>query len=115
MTDRRTHHRVHSPLPCKLFLYGRGRYVAGTIADLSTGGVLVRLAQTTPIEPGQRVVVGIPAADSPGLIRRERMREATVVRVSERGSGQLLEVGLQFIEALPMVTDAAPTVNRRAA
>lgn len=113
MIDRRTHRRVHSNLPCKLYLTRRCRYVAATIADLSPVGALVRLAQAAPIEAGQRVVVGIPGPTTPGLIRRDRMREATVVRVSGAGAGGLLEVGLKFVEMLPV--GAEPAVNRRAA
>ena len=108
--DRREQPRTHSSLPCKLYLPDRGRYVAATTSDISTTGALIRVAGSTLLKPGQRVVVGIAAPDSPGLLRHDRMRQAVVMRV-QGGNEGLAAVALRFTEALA----TAPAPTRRAA
>ena len=109
-TDRRAYPRMHVTLPCKIYQPGRGRYVAGTTSDLSAWGAVICLAESTHVQPGERVVVGVATTESPGLVRRERMRQATVLRV-ERAPGQPALVAVRFAEAL----EVAPPATRRAA
>jgi c-di-GMP-binding flagellar brake protein YcgR len=108
--DRREQPRSRSSLPCKLYLPDRGRYVAGTTGDISKTGALIRIAGSTPLKVGQRVVVGIAAPDCPGLLRHDRMRQAVVMRI-KRETDELAAVALQFTEAFA----EAPAPTRRAA
>ena len=108
--DRRAQPRSPSSLPCKLYLPGRGRYLAGTTSDISVSGALIRVASATGLEAGQRVLVGIAAPDSPGLLRHDRMRQAIVMRVEATGD-RLAAVAFRFTDTIA----CAPASSRRAA
>lgn len=74
--------------PCKLFIPRTGRYLPGTTSNLSCGGVMLRVAGQSALEPGDSVFLGIAMKRRQAVLPTREMIEARVLRVAqEPGDG----------------------------
>lgn len=99
--ERRRTRRVIVERPVKLCRFGsEARYFAGRTYDLSAEGALIELDQPASLGPGQMVRLAIALHRQQGLVRREQMREATVVRSLVHGGRP--RVAVRFADAIAL-------------
>lgn len=92
--ERRRHERAAVERPCKLLHAPSLRYLSARTRDLSPGGALLELSRQREIAVGDRVDVLVDWA-ARGLVNRDAMLRATVVRLGER-DGDYQRVGVAF-------------------
>jgi len=78
--ERRRSERTPCVAPCKVHRAGAGRYLAGESANVSQGGVLLRVPRDETLRIGERARVAI-AQGAGAVLRDESLRPARVVRV----------------------------------
>ena len=79
--ERRAHDRLDLERPCKLYIPKTGKYRLGSTWNLSSGGALLQVETPVPLEPGDRVFVGVAMTRRQALFCSGDMHEAGVVRV----------------------------------
>ncbi len=79
-TDRRSHERMNLARPCKVFDPKSGKYVLGTVWNLSDGGALVETTRPVVAQPGEPLFLGIALKRRQGLILGDQMLQINVVR-----------------------------------
>lgn len=109
-SDRRRHPRLDLELLAKAQL--NGKYYQARTINVSGGGVLVEIATTRHIKPGQSLQVGIAYGKSP-ILSADRLEPATVVRVDQRTKRSSI-VALAY-DAPTMESLPAWTASRAAA
>ncbi len=75
-----------------------GRYLAGLTWNVSSSGALLQLDRPAPIEPGDRLFVGIALKRRQPIFCSTEMMEAGVVRVLPTDSDSIA-VAIRFIDA----------------
>ena len=87
-TDRRAHERTNLARPCKLFDPRSGKYVPGTVWNLSDGGALIEVNR--PICPvlGELLYLGIAMKRRQGILLRAEMCPARLVRSPQTVDGR---------------------------
>jgi hypothetical protein len=102
--DRRRHPRLAISRACKMFDDRSVRYRAGVTANMSRGGALIRMHQRCSLEPGDPVYIGVAPSGRHGLMSREEMIHAEVVRIDDEDfTGQTVAVRfLSLAETLPV-------------
>ncbi len=96
-TDRRAHERVNLADPCKLFDPRSGKYVPGTVWNLSGGGALIEVNRPICPELGKPLYLGIALKRRQGILLRDEMSPARVVRSQETADGRST-LGIQFTD-----------------
>lgn len=86
--DRRLHQRTKVARLAKLFHRAGLAYAAGQTADLSEGGVLLKVHSPRRFEPGDTVDVVIEPKDPTGVVRTRSLIEGIIVRTSPLGDDQ---------------------------
>ena len=109
--ERRNSDRWPLVRPCKVFDPRGQRYIAGCSRNVSPGGMLISLDRRLPLEPGDRVFVGLSSSRRQALLRTEEMVEARIVRVLSHEGQTTLAVS--FTHAVE--TAAMRWPSRRAA
>ncbi|NNF43149.1 MAG: PilZ domain-containing protein [Phycisphaerales bacterium] len=104
--ERRCEPRLVIERPCKIFDPRARKYVAGCTRDVAPGGLMLRLDRVVPLEPGDRVYVGIARTRRHALLHADEMVEATVVRAGSMAGGETL-VAVHFPQATPAAHAAA--------
>ena len=94
-TDRRTHERMNLARPCKVFDPKSGKYVLGTVWNLSDGGALVEMTRPIIAEPGEPLFLGIALKRRQGFIQGDQMLPASVVRSFNTDNGRTT-IAMQF-------------------
>lgn len=92
--DRRAHSRSAVALGCKVVARSASRYLTARTTDVSAGGALVEIETTRPLEPGERLDIGVCWSGS-GILRTRDLVEATVVRTTP-GIGDRQRVAVAF-------------------
>lgn len=87
-SDRRTYMRIKLARPCKVFDPKSGKYVLGTVWNLSDGGALVEMARPIVAQPGEPLFLGIALKRRQGFILGDQMLQASVVRSAETDDGK---------------------------
>ncbi len=77
--ERRAEPRQDVARPCKIFIRKIGRYLPGMTWNLSTGGVLIQ-TQRLPLQPGDRLCVGVALKRRQAVLPAGEMLEGEVVR-----------------------------------
>lgn len=91
--ERRNSPRLPVHRPVKLRCErAAGRYLTGQTRNVSQGGALVHVDSPVPLHPGQLLQVGLPVTDSPALLRKDELIQATVVRCDRQGNQQMVAV-----------------------
>ncbi len=98
-TDRRRHARTNLARPCKLFDPRSGKYIPGTVWNLSDGGAYLEVSQSIQPEQGDSFYLGIAVKRRPGLLQRDEMFRARVVRSQQSSDGRFT-LGVQFTDRL---------------
>ena len=96
-TDRRSHERTNLAQPCKLFDPKSGKYIPGTVWNLSDGGAYLEVSRRIRAEEGDSFYLGIAAKRRQGLLQRDEMFLARVVRSQESAEGRST-LGVQFTD-----------------
>lgn len=94
-TNRRAHERMNLARPCKLFDPRSGKYVPGTVWNLSDGGALIEVNRRICPELGDPLYLGIALKRRQGILLRDEMCPARVVRSQPTVNGRST-LGLQF-------------------
>lgn len=110
-TNRRAHERVNLADPCKLFDPRSGKYVPGTVWNLSDGGALIEVNRPICPELGELLYLGIAVKRRQGILLRDEMCPARVVRSQRTAHGRSM-LGIQFTDRL---TEAIPIQINKAA
>ncbi len=98
-TERRKHQRHPMATSVEFFHGPTRRSFPGRSVDLSTGGMLMSVPASTPVQPGQAIQVSVGSVNRPefsGL--NEKPLDATIVRVDRQpllSKGQIA-VGVRF-------------------
>ena len=79
--DRRRHPRLAVSRPCKMFDDRSVRYRSGVTTNISRGGALIKMHQNCSVEPGDPVYLGVASSGRHGLMSRDEMIHAEVVRI----------------------------------
>lgn len=95
--ERRTSQRLDLARPCKMYVPRIGKYVAGSTWNFSAGGALLQIDRPTPIEPGDRLFVGVAVKRRQPIFCSTEMLEAGVVRVLPTDDS--ITVAIRFIGA----------------
>ncbi len=98
-TDRRSHERTNLARPCKLFDPRSGKYIPGTVWNLSDGGAFLEVSRPIGTDQGDSFFVGIAVKRRQGILHRDEMYRARVVR-SEQSSDGRFTLGVQFTDRL---------------
>ena len=98
-TDRRSHKRTNLARPCKLFDPRSGKYMAGTVWNLSDGGAFLEVSRPIGAEQGDSFYVGIAVKRRQGILHRDEMFRARVVRSQQSSDGRVT-MGVQFSDRL---------------
>ena len=93
--DRRSEPRLPVTRPCKVYEPRTGKYVPGTTCNVSSGGLLLRLSRSLPVEPGSRLLVGVAARRRQAIIARDELLEGVVTRTMASPSGETM-VAIRF-------------------
>ncbi len=96
-TDRRAHERTTLARPCKLFDPRSGTYVPGTVWNLSDGGAFIEVKRPICPELGDLLNLGIALKRRQGILLRDEMCAARVVR-SQRTANGRSTLGIQFTD-----------------
>jgi len=79
--ERRAFERLNLERPCKLYIPRIGKYLAGSTWNLSAEGGLLQLERPVPLEPGDRLFVGIALTRRQPIFCSADMIQAGVTRV----------------------------------
>jgi len=90
-TDRRSHKRTNLAQPCKLFDPKSGKW------NLSDGGALLEVTRPIRAEEGDSFYLGIAVKRRQGMLHRDEMFLARVVRSQESAEGRST-LGVQFAD-----------------
>ena len=96
-TDRRSHERTNLARPCKLFDPRSGKYIPGTVWNLSDGGALLEVNRPIHAEEGDSFYLGIAVKRRQGMLHRDEMFLARVVRSQASAEGRST-LGVQFTD-----------------
>jgi len=96
--ERRASERLNLARPCKTYVPRIGRYVAGSTWNVSSSGALLQLDRPAPIEPGDRLFVGVALKRRQPIFHSSEMMEAGVVRVLPTDNDSIA-VAVRFIDA----------------
>ena len=96
-TDRRTHERMNLARPCKVFDPKSGKYVLGTVWNLSDGGALVEMTRPVVAQPGEPLFLGIALKRRQGFILGDQMLPTSVVRSLKTDEGRTT-IAMQFAD-----------------
>ncbi len=110
-TNRRAHERMNLARPCKLFDPRSGKYAAGTVWNLSDGGALIEVHRPICPDMGELLFLGIALKRRQGILLRDEMYPARVVR-SQRTVDGRSTLGIQFTDRF---TEASPVQIKQAA
>ncbi len=110
-TDRRAHERTNLARPCKLFDPRSGKYLPGTVWNLSDGGALIEVNRPICPELGDPLYLGIALKRRQGILPRDDMFPARVIR-SQRTVDGRSTLGIQFTDRF---TKASPVPINQAA
>ncbi len=108
--DRRVTERVNLARPCKVYDPASGRYLSGTMWNISDGGAYLELHRRIELRPEQRLCIGVAMKRRQTLLRSTEMLWAEVVR-SLSTTDDRTGVGLRFIGE---TAQARPASNRAA-
>lgn len=97
-TDRRRHERRPFERPCKVLHAPTLRYLAAETMDLSSGGLLIELAQQRMLHVGDRLDVMVDWARH-GIVESAKMLPATVAWI-DTPSDHGQRVGVAFEDEL---------------
>ena len=95
--ERRATERLNLARPCKMYVPRIGRYLAGSTWNVSSGGVLLQLDRPAPIEPGDRLFVGVALKRRQPIFCSSEMLEAGVTRVLPTDNDSIA-VAVRFID-----------------
>jgi hypothetical protein len=93
-TERRRHERREVKRPCKVLHAPTLRYMAALTHDVSPGGAMLELSQHRTLTIGDQVDVLVDW-DQTGIVNKQAMLAATVVRVGPR-EGLRQQIGVAF-------------------
>ncbi len=96
--ERRASQRQDLARPCKTYVPRIGRYLAGLTWNVSAGGALLQLDRPAPIEPGDRLLIGVALKRRQPIFCSSEMMEAGVVRVLPTDNDSIA-VAIRFIGA----------------
>ncbi len=108
--ERRASERLDLARPCKMYVPRIGRYLAGLTWNVSSGGAMLQLDRPAPIEPGDRLFVGVALKRRQPIFCSSEMMEAGVVRVLPTDNDSIA-VAIHFIDAK---LDIEPDLRRAA-
>ncbi len=95
--ERRASERLDLARPCKMYVPRIGRYLAGLTWNVSSGGALLQLDRPAPIEPGDRLFVGVALKRRQPIFCSSEMLEAGVTRVLPTDNDSIA-VAIRFID-----------------
>ena len=96
--ERRANERLNLARPCKTYVPRIGKYLAGSTWNVSSSGALLQLDRPAPIEPGDRLFVGVALKRRQPIFCSSEMMEASVVRVLPTDNDSIA-VAIRFIDA----------------
>ena len=96
-TDRRAHERINLARPCKVFDPKSGKYVLGTVWNLSDGGALVEMTRPVVAQTGEPLFLGIALKRRQGFILGDQMLPTSVVRSLKTDEGRTT-IAMQFAD-----------------
>ena len=108
--ERRVFERQNLERPCKLYIPRIGRYLAGSTWNLSAEGGLLQLDRPVPLEPGDRLFVGIALTRRQPIFCSADMMEAGVIRVLPTDNDSVA-LAVHFIDE---VLELDPVMSRAA-
>ena len=79
--ERRTRDRLTLLRPCKVYVPRIGRYLHGSTWNVSPSGALIELDRPAPLEPGDRLFVGVAITRRQAIFASGDMRGAGILRV----------------------------------
>ena len=79
--ERRTRVRLTLLRPCKVYVPRLGRYLHGSTWNLSPSGALLELDRPVPLEPGDRLFVGVAIKRRQPIFASGDMMGAGILRV----------------------------------
>ena len=79
--ERRTRDRLTLLRPCKVYVPRLGRYLHGSTWNLSPCGALLELDLPVPLEPGDRLFVGVAIKRRQAIFASDDMMGAGILRV----------------------------------
>jgi c-di-GMP-binding flagellar brake protein YcgR len=88
--ERRSHVRISSCRPVKIYDERSGKYYIGSTCDISAGGVLIELPHAIAAHPDDALLVAIAEKRRQPLLRQSQMIRATIVRIMRADSGRML-------------------------
>jgi c-di-GMP-binding flagellar brake protein YcgR len=100
-TDRRRDHRFSLDRRVKIRNELTGKYVAGTILNLSAGGACLLIEQPQRFQTGQRIMAGICQHPQQALLAAAELMAATVVRSEPDAEHQRLAIAFEQPQTLP--------------
>jgi c-di-GMP-binding flagellar brake protein YcgR len=74
------HPRVDYSRQCKVFSAALQKYFLGETVDLSTGGMLIRIAHLVDVRPGDTLHIGVATKRREQLLQSADMLASTVIR-----------------------------------
>ncbi len=79
--ERRTRDRLTLLRPCKVYVPRLGRYLHGSTWNVSPSGALLELDRPVPLEPGDRLFVGVAIKRRQAIFASDDMMGAGILRV----------------------------------
>jgi hypothetical protein len=103
--ERRSHVRISSCRPVKVYDERSGKYHIGCTCDVSASGVLLELPHAIAAQPDDEVLIAIAEKRRQPLLRQNEMIRATIVRILRADGGRMLMALAFSPEAeLPLAT-----------
>ena len=96
--ERRATERLNLARPCKTYVPRIGKYLAGLTWNVSAGGALLQLDRPAPIEPGDRIFLGVALKGRQTIFSSTEMMESAVTRVLPTANDSI-SVAVRFIDA----------------
>ncbi len=103
--ERRSGPREDMARPCKIFIRKIGRYLPGMTWNLSTGGVLIQ-TQRLPVQPGDRLCVGVSLKRRQAVLPAGEMLEGEIVRIFSTTADRMA-LAVRFLSAVAAENRAA--------
>lgn len=95
--DRRSHPRIAVERPCKIHDPRSGKYHAGTVLDLSAGGMMISINRDLSLMPGDLLYVGVAQKRRQVLLRTDEMMRTRVARFVGGPSGGWI-IGVELLD-----------------
>ena len=108
--ERRVSERLNLERPCKLYIPRIGKYLAGSTWNLSAEGALLQLDRPVPLEPGDRLFVGIALTRRQPIFCSADMMEAAITRVLPTDNDSVA-LAVHFVDE---VLELDPVMSRAA-